>query len=70
MYAIKDISPIRSIRLFKSLISFSYIQFRHPISSFLILLAARFPLLFLLNIIFSYSVEDDGLFERRKILRE
>jgi hypothetical protein len=66
----ENINHIRLIRSFKSLFSFLIFNPAISISSFPIILTARFPYLFLLNIVFSYSVEDDGLFEKGEILRE
>jgi hypothetical protein len=68
--AIKNVSRIRLIRLLKSLFSFLIFNPAILISLFSIVLAARFPLSIFLSVIFSYSVEDDGLFEREEMLRE
>jgi hypothetical protein len=76
IYAIKNVSRIQLARLskillfFKKLFSFLIFNPAIPISLFPIILAVRFPYLFSLSVVFSCSVEDDGLFERKEILRE
>jgi hypothetical protein len=75
--AIRDASRIQLARLSKNLFSikkftfFSYIQFRYLNIFIFYNTSSPFSFIyFFLNIVFSCSVEDDDLFERKKILRE